>query len=207
MKQQSPLRVGIVAVLEENFNKRVLAYDASELDKIYSHLNEVNIVLIDLDTPAPADVLKGVNIAKSQGKKVIVWTSTLDHPYLHETFKMNLDGYFYNGMETDEIIYAIKAIQNSKPYVHPILLRVLLNDYSNYTSPVISKRPIGLLTRREWDALELMVKGYSNEQIANTLWITDKTVKNHVSSVLKKLGVIDRTNAVILALKNRWFAL
>ena len=70
-----------------------------------------------------------------------------------------------------------------------------------------TRRPIGLLTRREWEVLGELVKGYQNEEIARNLNISDKTVKNHITSILGKLDVKDRTNAVLLALKERWFYL
>ncbi len=66
-------------------------------------------------------------------------------------------------------------------------------------------RPVGVFTNREWDVMSLLIQGYSNEKIGNHLYITEKTVKNHISSILRKLNVPDRTNAVLAALKNEWF--
>ncbi|MCF3943840.1 LuxR C-terminal-related transcriptional regulator [Oceanobacillus sp. APA_J-2(6-2)] len=69
------------------------------------------------------------------------------------------------------------------------------------------QRPIGLLTRREWEVLGELIQGCQNEEIAMNLNISDKTVKNHITSILSKLRVKDRTNAVLLALRERWFYL
>ncbi|WP_235182989.1 response regulator transcription factor [Gracilibacillus boraciitolerans] len=62
-----------------------------------------------------------------------------------------------------------------------------------------------MFTRREWEVMELLTQGYSNQRISNQLYITDKTVKNHISSILRKLEVPDRTNAVLTVLRNKWF--
>ncbi|MBN6205026.1 response regulator transcription factor [Ralstonia pickettii] len=91
-------------------------------------------------------------------------------------------------------------------YVHP---RVADKIYKNYKQLLYKEvsRPIDLLTRREWEVLGELVKGYQNEEIAENLSISDKTVKNHITSILGKLGVRDRTKAVLLALHERWFYL
>ena len=83
---------------------------------------------------------------------------------------------------------------------------VLLNDYIKTTYNKV-KRPNGILTEREWEILEQIVKGNKNSDIAEKLFMSEKTVKNHLLSIFKKLNVTDRTNAVLLAVKNNWFAL
>lgn len=132
--------------------------------------------------------------------------SSVTHFLLIKTFKMRLNGYFYNGMESQELTNAIDHIINSQTFIHPSLSNVLLEDYTTNKKTIVPSKPVGLLTRREWKVMELMTKGFRNEQIGNSLYISDKTVKNHVSSILKKFQVVDRTNAVLLALKKRWVA-
>jgi two-component system response regulator DegU len=71
-------------------------------------------------------------------------------------------------------------------------------------TPVLDARVIESLTRREREVLQLMAEGKSNRAIGEFLYISEKTVKNHVSSILQKLGVQDRTQAVVICIKNGW---
>ena len=66
------------------------------------------------------------------------------------------------------------------------------------------RRPLHLLTKRECEVLQLLTDGQSNRVIGETLYISEKTVKNHVSSILQKMNVNDRTQAVVMAIKNGW---
>ncbi|MBN6206727.1 response regulator transcription factor [Ralstonia pickettii] len=106
-------------------------------------------------------------------------------------------------MELNQIKSAINEILNGYSFIHPYFSSIILNEYSRVTNREVT-RPLGLLTKREWEILERMSSGYQNEEIANQLLISDKTVKNHVSSILKKLNVKDRTNAVLAAIENNW---
>jgi two-component system response regulator DegU len=202
IKQASLLRVGIVSALEDYYKLNVFAYGSTEVHAIKHCLNEIDLVLIDLDTPI--NIIDMIEVCKKKNKKIIVWASSVTHFLLIKTFKMRLNGYFYNGMESQELTNAIDHIINSQTFIHPSLSNVLLEDYTTNKKTIVPSKPVGLLTRREWKVMELMTKGFRNEQIGNSLYISDKTVKNHVSSILKKFQVVDRTNAVLLALKKRW---
>jgi len=109
-------------------------------------------------------------------------------------------------MEKDEITFAIRRIINRKNYIHPYLSSVLLQEYLRVTN-VEKQRPTKLLTRREWEVLELIAQGKTTKHISEQLYISTKTVTNHTASILRKLRVKDRTNAALLAIKNRWVIL
>ena len=84
-------------------------------------------------------------------------------------------------------------------YIQPSLTPLLnsnLSDRDNY------KDKLNELTRREYDVLKLLAEGYFNKEIASTLNISERTVKNHVSNIFKKIGVSDRTQAAVFAIKN-----
>lgn len=205
IKEISLLRDGIVSVLERRFpNDIITAKGAAEFGEMFKSNLDADLVIIDLNTKI--DILHLVQTLKNQVKRVIVWASTVDQEELIQTFQMKCSGYFFNGMEEEELVGAIHKVMAGDSYIHPELAPVLLEDYVKVKANII-ERPIGVLSHREWEVLELMSRGMSNEQIGNSLYITDKTVKNHVSSILKKLQVNDRINAVLHALKKHWIAL
>ncbi|MBS4200611.1 response regulator transcription factor [Bacillus sp. FJAT-49732] len=163
-----------------------------------------NLLILDLNSYV--DLHRAVPLYLDQNIIVAVWISDEDIQYLPELLSMELHGYFYKDMKKSEVIYAVKCIMKGMHYIHPRLLSVLLES-NECIKKMKPKRPIGLLTKREWDVLELIAKGYSNCAISLQLNIASKTVKSHVLSVLKKLKVDNRTNAATLAIKNNWFYL
>ncbi|MGP4105646.1 LuxR C-terminal-related transcriptional regulator [Virgibacillus sp. L01] len=198
IKESNLLREGIINVLQDKMPEhKFLAYDSRKNDL-------PDLLIIDVDTDI--NLLEIINFHSSHNVKIAIWTSDADSDFIAELFKMGLHGYFYNGMDTSELIFAIKSMLNGRQYIHPFLSHILLDDYKRIAGRE-TIRPSGILTEREWDILELIVKGNKNCIIAESLYISEKTVKNHVGSVLRKLHVSDRTNAALMAVKKKWFVL
>jgi two-component system response regulator DegU len=110
-------------------------------------------------------------------------------------------------MEKEELLHALNVILvRNEVYIDPKIGEILLYNYLDLLKDLI-ERPVGILTLREWEVLELLSQGLSNSEIGSRLYIADKTVKNHVSSILNKLNVKDRTGAVVMAIKNNWISL
>lgn len=203
VKESSLLNAGILHVLKDLLKGHdIQAYGANTADTLLKQM--ADLLIIDLDTNI--DYMAFIDTYKKHNKKVIIWTSNCRDERLIDLFKQDLSGYFYNGMEIDELKTAIHKILKGTTYVHPELTPLLLGDYIKIhkKEPI---KPVGILTKREWEILELLVNGFKNSDIANKLFISQKTVKNHVASILEKLDVKDRTNAVLFALKNRWFSI
>ncbi|MGN8646354.1 response regulator transcription factor [Gracilibacillus sp. HCP3S3_G5_1] len=201
VKEASIYRQGLEGVLSNEFKSYdVIAVEPKQQGKLRDYI--IDLLIIDIDTNE--NTMNLIETYMENNKKIIVWTEDTSHPALTELFKMDLHGYFYNGMEKEELIHAIKKILTGQHYIHEELSAVLLGDYREIHSRK-ERRPVGVFTNREWEVMELLTKGYSNHRISEKLYITDKTVKNHISSILRKLEVPDRTNAVITALKNQWF--
>lgn len=202
MKKPSLLREGIVQLLTQRFQDLEMSVsDGSGYpdDLIKNELSDM--IIIDLETDVPYKEI--IDIYKQYNKKVIIWVADKECVELNELFKKDLDGYFYNGMEEKELMDAIQLVQKGKKYVHSALSCLLLEDYVRIQQKVL-KRPVGILSNREWEVLQLLSKGYNNMDIATHLYLSDKTVKNYVSAILRKLEVPDRTNAVLKALKQKW---
>lgn len=205
IKEPSFLREGIIGTLSNYLpGVTISAYGSSEKELIYMEENIADLLIIDRESDI--DFFEIIELYQKNRRKIIVWLSHLEQDVLLRLFQRGLDGYFYISMELDEFLSAVSTILNGERYVHPVFSSVLLGDYvRNVASKV--PQPVGILTKREWEVLELMSQGLSNEEIAQALILSEKTVKNHVSSILKKLNVADRTNAVLFALRQRWCTL
>ncbi|GGB43294.1 response regulator transcription factor [Fictibacillus barbaricus] len=171
-----------------------------ELDTISMNIGD--LLFIHIETPEPK-TLKVLKQLKGKGVKIIVLMESNDETDIKYLLQQKFTGYFSSSFHLSEIIEALKLFQNNKPYLHPALSSLLLEEYisesSNYVKP-----PHFSLTKREWEVLQLIAEGSSNENVAKHLFLTESTVKNHVSSILNKLDVPDRTSAVIKAYKNKW---
>lgn len=179
-------------------------YKAMYIDDLFK--SNVNSDLVILDLEAHISLREAVRYFRYTDTKIAVILPDSEVDMIDDYLHFELAGFFSVGMSVDEFVSGIKYIQQGITYVHPIISTVIFEKYKQVTYGEV-KRPLGLLTRREWEVLGELVKGYQNEEIAENLNISDKTVKNHITSILGKLGVKDRTNAVLMALKERWFYL
>lgn len=203
IKEPGILREGILKVLQDKLPQHTVAvYGSTQLNLLYKESHIVDLLIIDMD--ANINIVETIDLYSDLNKKIAVWTSEGSH--LIELFKLGLHGYIFNGMTSNELIIAINSMFDGRQYIHPYLSPFLLNDYIRLIGGKIN-RPHGVLTEREWEVLEQIAKGKSNENIAEILFISSTTVNNHVGSIYKKLHVTDRTNAALLAIKNNWCTL
>ncbi len=121
-------------------------------------------------------------------------------------------------MDADALVDAVKVVAEGGSYLHPKVTHNLVKEYRRLANSdqvggggitgvlqqLEIRRPLHLLTRRECEVLQLLADGKSNKSIGETLYISEKTVKNHVSNILQKMNVNDRTQAVVVAIKNGW---
>lgn len=161
-----------------------------------------DVILLDINMPKMngIDVLR---ILKDLGVKsnVIMLTIHEDREYLRETIKIGADGYVLKDSDADSLIKAIRDVNNGKTYIQPSIASLLVNDIGRVEENSDFQR-IESLTKREYEVLILIAEGLNNKDIADKLYISEKTVKNHVSSIFKKLDVNDRIQAAIFAFKN-----
>jgi DNA-binding NarL/FixJ family response regulator len=108
-------------------------------------------------------------------------------------------GYLLKDVALDELLDAVRAVAEGKTIVKPAVTQRLLKGLGKIRTEFNSLEQPDPLTERETEILRLMAGGYSNKEIANALNVAEGTVKNHVSNVLSKMGVRDRTRAVLKA--------
>ncbi|MFE1242989.1 response regulator transcription factor [Fictibacillus sp. NPDC058756] len=169
-------------------------------------LNKKDILIIHIDQ-SNIDALKSLNTLKNNELKILIWIESEDESLIKFILQQKFYGYLLNQICNSEFLDALEKIQNGLPYLHPNLSSILLSQYISESQEPSSVPCDSILTKREWDVLQLIATGCSNENIAKQLFLTESTVKNHVSSILHKLEVPDRTSAVLKALKNKWVSL
>lgn len=165
-----------------------------------------DVVLMDLIMPVMNGVQATTEIKKRYPHvKVLVLTSFSDHDQVLPALRAGAMGYLLKDVQPDQLVEAIRGAYSGNIQLHPEISNQLM---SQLTSPNptaaqdTGQQALESLTTREHEVLCLIAVGMNNKEIAHTLQITDKTVKTHVSSILGKLGVTDRTQAALLAVKH-----
>lgn len=208
---QQLFREGVKRVLqsEQSFQVIVSSDDFSVVPQLLS-VNQIDVLLLDINIFMKyRDAIKEEVLTNKPEIKVIVLSSEGEENYIIEAVKLGVHGYLLKEMDIFSFVSAIKAVYKGMSYIHPIITDRLLEDYRKLAKvdkieEIEVKRPIHLYTKRECEVLQLLTDGKSNRQIAETLNISEKTVKNHVSSLFKKMKVNDRTQAVVTAIRNNW---
>lgn len=184
-----------------------------------------DIVLMDINMPLENGVIATERLKLIfPDIKVIILSLHDDESYVFETLRKGASGYLLKDMEAESLINAIRSVVAGHAYIHPKVTGKLINQLRRMTylddvgvvGTGTGVKDSGLkyihnanspLTKREAEVLRLMAEGKSNKLIGEFLYISEKTVKNHVSSILQKMEVDDRTQAVIIAIKNGWVTL
>lgn len=159
-----------------------------------------NIVLLDLNMPN-LDGLQVLSIMKQQKMicKVIILTIHNEVDYLIKALDNGCDGYVLKDSDFDTLKKAIYSVYSGDTYIEPSLMP-LLN--ASLAERDVLKEKVSDLTKRELEVLKMIASGAFNKEIALTLNISERTVKNHVSNIFKKIEVSDRTQAAVFAIKN-----
>lgn len=207
-------REGVKRILdfEDSFEVVAEGDDGIDVLGLYER-NQPDVVLMDINMPEKNGVeATSELLEKYPDAKVMVLSIHDDESYVTHALKSGALGYMLKEMDADEIVEAIKVVSNGGSYLHPKVTKNLVAEFrrlsehenkGNFHQTEI-RRPFHLLTKRECEVLQLLTDGQSNRTIGETLFISEKTVKNHVSSILQKMNVNDRTQAVVTAIKNGW---
>jgi DNA-binding NarL/FixJ family response regulator len=155
-----------------------------------------NVVLMDLVMPT-LDGLAAMRELRERvpGARVIVLTSFADDDKLLPALRAGAAGYLLKNAEPQELARAVRAAHAGQALLDPHVAARLVDALAG------EKEPLDRLTPREREVLQLIGRGFSNKRIAQELGLSEKTVKTHVGHVLAKLGVDDRTQAAVFAVR------
>jgi len=200
---QAVIRDGLEMLLslEEDFEIIGTAQDGAEAVELAAQ-KQPDLILMDLKMPAMTGIEATREINnKFPNIKILVLTTYDDDVWVFDAIRAGASGYLLKDTPRQKIVEAIHGTMDGKAFVDPAVAGKLLNQVaSKQTQPtsVLSER----LTARELDVLRLIAKGINNSEIAGNLHLSEGTVRNHVSSILEKLGVSDRTQAAIIAIQH-----
>lgn len=167
-----------------------------------------DVILLDLVMPGMNGVEATRRILESNpGAHILILTSFGDDDQVFPAIRAGAQGYLLKDIQPTDLVKAIRETAQGKAQLHPDIARRLMEAVSSDQLPHSSKlttRPKDLegLTERELEVLEQIARGLTNREIAEKMVISEKTVKTHVSNLLDKLGLEDRTRAAIWALKH-----
>ncbi|HEY6064579.1 MAG TPA: response regulator transcription factor [Thermoanaerobaculia bacterium] len=161
-----------------------------------------DVVLLDMRLPR----LSGLDVLRRLGERkelppTIILTTFDDDEIVLEGLRAGARGYLLKDVSLSELVDAIRAVAAGGTAIQPIVSARVLRGLESAPAGFPHLEPPDRLTEREVEVLRLMTGGYSNREIARALQLTEGTVKNHVSSILSKLGVRDRTRAVLQAVR------
>lgn len=197
------IREGLKQLLELDGTMKVIA-EANDGEECLNLLNKKihpDILLLDINMPKK----NGIEVLEyiKQNKipvKVLILTVHNEVEYLLKAVDIGIDGYLLKDSSYDELKEAIDVIISENTYIQPSLLPALNESMEDYA---LDKEKIEWLTKRELDVLRLISKGCSNKKISDELTISERTVKNHISHIFRKIDVQDRTQAAVFAIRNK----
>ncbi|WP_209124487.1 response regulator transcription factor [Alkalihalobacillus sp. BA299] len=212
LDDQTLLRDGLKQILSiQNIFHSIKTYGSYEIEKLKDDIPDFLIIDLSVQTQRVFDLME---FFISRNVSVVVFTNEVNPSIVLKSIRHGISGYMLKSMRTKELLYGMSVILKGCTFFHHQISDLLLKEYmevsglENKSKLVqMKKRPLGLLTNREWEVLDLLAKGYNNTILSEELGISDKTAKVHVANILKKLKVSDRTTAVIIAVKRGWTTL
>ncbi len=160
-----------------------------------------DVILMDINMP----LLNGMEATKIIKRdlpqvKIIALTIHDEEEYIYEMVRSGATGYLLKDVDPGRLVEYILKVSGGESVIHPSVTAKLFEEFNR-----LSKGPSteeNILTTREQEVIRLIARGLTNKEIARDLFISEKTVKNHVSNIFKKIDVADRTQAAVYAIKN-----
>lgn len=203
------VREGTRQILEQEPDIQVLAEaaDGDEAVRLASS-TQPDVVIMDVSMPK-VDGISATKQIKTQHPKiaVLVLSAYDDDQFVFSLLEAGAAGYLLKSVRGQELVEAIRAVHAGESVLHPAVARKVLNHFVPATGKSSRQRPAEVLSERELDVLRLASQGLSNQDIADKLILSLRTVQAHFSHIFNKLQVSSRTEAVVRALKEGWVTL
>lgn len=204
---QPLVRVGLRTILDNEPDLSVVAEAGDGVEAFeLTRRHRPHVVLMDVRMPVIDGITATRNIvASGVDSRVLVLTTFDLDSYVYEALKVGASGFVLKDMPRDQLIHAVRVVAGGETLLAPAVTRRLIGRYLEH--PDVGERlvvdpRIKRLSDREAEVLRLVAQGMSNAEIADELVVSQTTVKTHVASVLRKLEVRDRVQAVVLAFQS-----
>jgi DNA-binding NarL/FixJ family response regulator len=198
------VRAGFAALLDTQPDFTVLgtASDGSEAVRVCREL-QPDVVLMDVRMPGldGIEATRQLADAGERGPRVLILTTFDLDEYVFDALRAGASGFLLKDVTAERLFDAVRVVAAGEALLAPAITRRLISEFTRLR-PVSGAPPsaaVGALTPRETEVLRLVAEGLSNPEIAQRLVVTEETVKTHVSRILAKLGLRDRTQAVVAA--------
>jgi DNA-binding NarL/FixJ family response regulator len=211
-------RQGLKRLLEDTGRFQVVAEAVNGHDAIHlADIHHPEIVLIDVQLPG----VTGLKIARVLRKqhhnmKLVFLSMHLDDTRLFDAIRAGAVAFLTKDVDQDSLLESLRRVAQGENLINQLILSrpqlawKVLSEYRQMTNESTESRDREIafaalpLSAREIEVLDCVAQGFSNKEIADELFVTEQTVKNHMTSVLRKLDVNDRVQAVLFAVKNGW---
>lgn len=205
VEDHSMVRQGLKQLIELEDDIKVVSEAADGNQAVgYYEVEKPDIVLMDINMPQ-INGLQALETIKQKDSnaKVIILTIHQDRDYLLQSLQLGAKGYVLKDADGFVLVEAIRKVFQGETYIQPTMTQELVFELKKQTDRnTAASKHLNGLSERETEVLCLIAKGLLNKEIAKALYISEKTVKNHLSNIFRKLKVSDRTQAAIYALKN-----
>jgi DNA-binding NarL/FixJ family response regulator len=183
---------------QSDFTVVATASDGAEAVRICRDLRP-DLVLMDVRMPEMDGIEATRRLAGPDGPRILILTTFDLDEYVYDALRAGASGFLLKDATAERLFDAVRVIAAGDALLAPAITRRLIADFAAQRRPQATPAPLPSLTRRETEVLRLVAEGLSNVEIATRLVITEETVKTHVSRLLAKLGLRDRTQAVVAA--------
>jgi DNA-binding NarL/FixJ family response regulator len=199
---QALVRAGFRAILEEQDDLEVVgeAEDGGQAVAIAGELRP-DVVLMDVRMPGVDGIEATQRLLRDGNAPRVLILTTFDlDEYVYEALKAGASGFLLKDAPRDQLVGAVRTVAAGEALLAPALVRRLIEDFVRRPAPgARSPTELSDLTERELEVLTLVARGLANAEIATRLFVSEATVRTHVTHILAKLGLRDRVQAVVLA--------
>lgn len=195
------VRRGLCAFLETDRSLEVVGDVGSGLEALeHAKKSRPDVVLMDIKMPDMDGIDASRRIKEEcPDAKIIILTAFQSENDIFKALGVGVSGYLHKDVRPQELINAIKTVVDGQSLMDSQVAQAVMNQFAGSNAPEKPKSLSHNLTLRELEVLEYIAKGMKNKDIAKQLFISEKTVKTHVSNILRKLGQTDRSQAALCA--------